>query len=327
MQPINASIVGGAGYTGGELLRILLQHPVVTVNSVVSTSQAGNKISDFFTDLTGETDLVFTSVVDKKTDVVFLCLPHGESKQYLLKHPELASKKIIDLSRDFRLESDAIFNNKKFVYGLPELYRSEIVQADYIANPGCFATAIQLGLLPLAKQHELDKIVYVSAITGSTGAGQKPSDTTHYSWRHSNVSAYQLFNHPHVDEINQSLNHLQNSYHEQLVFVPQRGSFTRGIMATTMLQTRLSENEVLELYTDFYKEAAFTFVTNKAVDLKMVVNTNKCFIQLSKHKDQLVIISVIDNLLKGAAGQAVQNMNLMFGLEEKTALQLKCLTF
>lgn len=327
MQTINASIVGGAGYTGGELLRILLQHPDVTISSVVSTSQAGNKISDFFTDLTGETDLAFESTVNEKSDIVFLCLPHGESKQYLLQHPELASQKIVDLSRDFRLDLDAIFKEKKFIYGLPELNKSAIVKADYIANPGCFATAIQLALLPLAQKQKLTQTVYVNAITGSTGAGQKPSDTTHYSWRHSNVSAYQLFNHPHVEEINQSLNYLQNSYNDQLVFVPQRGSFTRGIMSTVMLQSELCASDVMELYSDFYKEAAFTFFTNKAVDLKMVVNTNKCFIQIAKHKDQLVIISVIDNLLKGAAGQAVQNMNLMFGLEEKTGLQLKCLIF
>lgn len=327
MQTINAAIVGGAGYTGGELLRILLQHPNVSVSSVVSSSQAGKKVCDFYTDLTGETDLTFTSTVNEKTDVVFLCLPHGESKHYLVKHPELASKKIVDLSRDFRSDLEATFNDKKFVYGLPELNKTSISTADYIANPGCFATAIQLALLPLAQKQKLKQAVYVNAITGSTGAGQKPSDTTHYSWRHSNVSAYQLFNHPHVEEINQSLKHLQKTYNDQLVFVPQRGSFTRGIMSTVMLQSDLNASEVMELYADFYKEAAFTFVTNKSVDLKMVVNTNKCFIQIAKHKDQLVIISVIDNLLKGAAGQAVQNMNLMFGIEEKTGLQLKCLTF
>ncbi len=321
------AIVGAAGYTGGELLRLLLHHSEVEIVSVVSSSQSGKFVSEFYSDLIDETDLVFSSEVNSVTEVIFLCLPHGESKNYLLKHPELFSKKIIDLSRDFRLENDSNLNGNKFIYGLPELNKTLIEKANYIANPGCFATAIQLGLLPLAAASKLSSQVYVSAITGSTGAGQAPSDTTHFSWRQNNISAYQLFSHPHVPEINQSLKQLQSNYSEQLVFVPHRGPFTRGIMATTMLKCDLSEAKVLNLYKDFYKDAAFTFVMNKPIDLKMVVNTNKCFIQLAKKDDQLVVISIIDNLLKGSAGQAIQNMNLLLELPEKTGLHLKCLTF
>lgn len=325
MKTIKTSIIGAAGYTGGELLRLLLQHPSVEIDAVVSSTQAGNKVSDFYTDLQGETDLLFSAEPGKNSHVYFLCLPHGESKNFLMRHPELLNHKVIDLSKDFRLND--IINGKQFVYGLPELNRDKILHAQYIANPGCFATAIQLALLPLAHKKELKTNVYASAITGSTGSGQLPRDTTHYSWRHSNVSVYNVFDHPHTSEVNKNLTSLQKSYKDQLVFVPHRGPFTRGIMATVMLETDLQKSELTEIYEEYYKDSSFTFMTSNSVDLKMVVNTNKCFISLTKKNNQLVIVSVIDNLLKGAAGQAIQNMNLMFGLNETAGLKLKSSTF
>jgi N-acetyl-gamma-glutamyl-phosphate reductase len=326
MKTIKTCIIGAAGYTGGELLRLLMNHPAVEAISVVSSTQAGKKISDYYTDLLGDSDLTFIPEPDKNSDIYFLCLPHGESKKYLSKYPELLDKKIIDLSKDFRLENN-IINGKQFVYGLPELNKDKIQVSQHIANPGCFATAIQLALLPLAQKQELKSHVYVSAVTGSTGAGQLPRDTTHYSWRHSNVSVYDVFNHQHVPEINRNLNSLQKSYSDQLVFVPQRGPFTRGIMATIMLETDLQENTLYELYESYFKDSAFTFITKNLIDLKTVVNTNKCFINLVKKNNQLVIVSVIDNLLKGAAGQAIQNMNLMYRLNETAGLKLKSSTF
>jgi N-acetyl-gamma-glutamyl-phosphate reductase len=316
-------IIGAAGYTGGELLRLLLQHPEIEITSAISSSQSGKKVYEVFPDLIGETKLLFEKELKGNEEIVFLCLPHRESKNYLEKHPEILSKRIIDLSRDHRLNRDA----GDFVYGLPELNSPSIKKANHIANPGCFATAIQLALLPLASENKLHSSLYVSAITGSTGAGQSPTDTTHFSWRQNNVSAYQIFDHAHVPEIDQSLKQLQSNYSGNLVFVPQRGPYARGILSTCMLQTDLNENKLKEVYAEFYKNSSFTFVMDRAIDLKMVVNTNNCFIHLSKKDDKLVIISIIDNLLKGASGQAVQNMNLMLGVPEKTGLQLKCLTF
>jgi len=327
MKKINVSIVGATGYTGSELLRLLLAHPLVNISSAVSRSNQGWPVAEVFPDLKGETELVFSSEPDENPDVVFLCLQHGESAEYLKKFPRLLKARIIDLSRDYRLKENNSINKKLFVYGLPELNKEKIKKADYVANPGCFATAIQLGLLPFAKNKKLNKAVHVTAITGSTGAGGKPSTTTHFSWRQNNVSVYQPFEHPHNHEIVESLQQLHSGFPGQLLFVPQRGNFTRGIMAACVLESDLSETEIKEQFDTYYKDSAFTFFVDKEVDLKMVVNTNKCFINVKKHKDHVLVVSVIDNLLKGAAGQAIQNMNLMFGFAEQEGLKLKSITF
>ena len=322
-KKIKVGIIGGAGYTGGELIRLLLHHPEVTVSYVLSKSQAGKLLSDVHTDLTGDTTLAFSAEPNENADVVFLCVQHGKAKKYLEENPVLLEAKVIDLSRDFRLKDT---QGLHFTYGLPELNREAIKTADYIANPGCFATAIQLGLLPLAAKGLLQEAMHITATTGSTGAGQSLSDTTHYSWRHSNLSVYQAFEHAHVPEIEQSLSQLQSSYKPSLSFIPQRGPFTRGILAASQLSCSLSQEETIDLYKTYYTSHPFVQILS-AVDVKQVVNTNKCFIQIIKHGHQLAIVSVIDNLLKGASGQAVQNMNLLFGLEETTGLKLKSLVF
>ena len=326
MKPVNkikAGIIGGAGYTGGELVRLLLNHPEVEINYVLSKSQAGKLLSDVHPDLTGDTDMIFASEPTEGTDVVFLCVQHGEAKKYVENHPVLLKSKIIDLSRDFRIKNSSVLD---FIYGLPELNKTSIKRAKYIANPGCFATAIQLGLLPLAEKGLLNENINVTATTGSTGAGQSLSATTHYSWRHSNLSVYQAFEHAHVPEIKQSLSQLQSSYTSSLNFIPQRGSFTRGILAVSQISCSLSQQEVIDLYHAYYTSHPFVHILSQ-VDIKQVVNTNKCFIQLIKQQNQLAIVSVIDNLLKGASGQAVQNMNLLFGLDETSGLKLKALAF
>jgi N-acetyl-gamma-glutamyl-phosphate reductase len=324
MQKINVGIVGGAGYTAGELLRILIYHPEVEIVFVNSSSNAGNFVADVHSGLTGETDLKFTAELPlQQIDALFLCTAHGDSKKFLEEHDVPASVKIIDLSTDFR-EKRA---NHDFVYGLPELNRKEIVSARHIANPGCFATAIQLGLLPLAKNGLLKDEIHVNAITGSTGAGVKLSATSHFSWRNNNVSIYKAFTHQHLHEINQSLHQLQPSFVQTVNFIPVRGNFSRGILAASYTKCDLTLEEANEMYREFYREAAFTFIVEKNPDLKQVVNTNKALVYLEKHEDKLLIVSVIDNLLKGASGQAVQNMNLMFGLDEKSGLQLKAIGF
>ncbi|MDS1032222.1 N-acetyl-gamma-glutamyl-phosphate reductase [Porphyromonadaceae sp. NP-X] len=324
MQKIKVGIVGGAGYTAGELLRILIYHPEVEIVFVNSSSNAGNFVADVHSGLTGETDLKFTAELPlQQIDALFLCTAHGDSKKFLEEHDVLASVKIIDLSTDFR-EKRA---NHDFVYGLPELNRKEIVSARHIANPGCFATAIQLGLLPLAKNGLLKDEIHVNAITGSTGAGVKLSATSHFSWRNNNVSIYKAFTHQHLHEINQSLHQLQPSFVQTVNFIPVRGNFSRGILAASYTKCDLTLEEANEMYREFYREAAFTFIVEKNPDLKQVVNTNKALVYLEKHEDKLLIVSVIDNLLKGASGQAVQNMNLMFGLDEKSGLQLKAIGF
>lgn len=319
-KKIKVGIVGGAGYTGGELIRLLVNHPGVQIHYVVSKSQAGKQICDIHHDLTGEVSMNFTPSAKANADVVFLCLQHGESRKFVEENKFLFGKKIIDLSRDFRSESD------QFVYGLPELKKEKIAKAKYIANPGCFATAIQLSLLPLASKGLLQGDVNVNATTGSTGAGQKLSDTTHFSWRNNNLSVYKAFEHEHVPEINRGLKHLQNNFSASLNFIPQRGNFSRGILAAVTVNSSLSLMEAETLFSAYYKKHPFVHLVHTA-DIKQVANTNKCFIQLIKHKNQLAIISVIDNLLKGASGQAVQNMNLMFGLEETTGLKLKANVF
>jgi len=324
MTKIKVGVIGGAGYTAGELIRILINHPNVEISFVHSTSNAGNPITDVHSGLIGETNLVFTSELPlQDVDALFLCSAHGDSKKFLDNNHVPESIKIIDLSTDYRGKSP----NHDFIYGLPELNREEIRTATRIANPGCFATAIQLAIFPLAAAGLLTDEIHVNAITGSTGAGVKPSDTSHFSWRNNNISIYKAFGHQHLEEIGQSLRQLQPGFRKAVNFIPVRGNFARGIFATTYTHSSISLEEAKKLYTDFYKDSAFTFVTDKNPDLKQVVNTNKGLVYLEKHGDKLLIVSMIDNLLKGASGQAVQNMNLMFGLDEKAGLGLKSTGF
>ena len=330
---LKAGIIGGAGYTGGEMLRILLNHPNVEIAFVNSSSNAGNYIYDVHKDLLGDTELKFSSDLSDEINVLFLCIGHGDAKKFLESNSIADHIKIIDLSQDFRLTANAQLGTRSFVYGLPELQKTSIKTASNIANPGCFATCIQLGLLPLAHKNLLLNEVHISATTGSTGAGQSLAPTSHFTWRNDNLSVYKAFNHQHLHEISQSLNQLQNDFpvypsdKNKLNFIPYRGDFTRGILASIYTECDLSEEEALQLYTDFYAEHPFTHVTSRDIDLKQVVNTNKCFIQVKKHGNKIFLISIMDNLLKGASGQAVQNMNLMFGLEETAGLKLKANAF
>lgn len=321
---IKAGIVGGAGYTGGEILRILLNHPSVEIAFVLSSSNEGNLVSDVHTDLFGETDLRFSADLLQDIDVLFLCVGHGDAKKYLAANFINPSVKIIDLSQDFRLKANA---GNDWVYGLPELNREEIKKAQYIANPGCFATCIQLALLPLAAAGALKNEVQINATTGSTGAGQSLSATSHFSWRNNNLSVYKAFDHQHLNEIGESLLKVDPKFNSTLNFIPQRGDFTRGILASAYTETDLSEEALLQLYEDFYADQAFTHVSSKNIHLKQVVNTNKGLVHVEKHGNKAFIVSIIDNLLKGASGQAVQNMNLMFGLPERQGLQLKASAF
>lgn len=320
---IEVGIIGGAGYTAGELIRILLFHPKVNINFVYSTSNAGNPVSVVHRDLEGDTDLHFTHEIHTSVDVVFLCLGHGNSKALLEKHSFSERTKIIDLSTDFRLEPNTGYQGSEFVYGLPEYQKETIEKAEYIANPGCFATAIQLALLPLAKAGLLNDAVHVNAVTGATGAGTALSETTHFTWRDNNFSHYKAFEHQHLAEIVQTLSHLDAAFSSEVYFIPNRGNFSRGIFATVYTQFEGSLSEANQLYSEYYAQAPFTFVTEKPIHLKQVVNTNKCLLHLQKHKNMLLITSCIDNLLKGASGQAVQNMNLCFQLPEAEGLQLK----
>ena len=321
MKQIEVGIIGGAGYTAGELIRLLVNHPNAQINFVFSTSNAGNKISNIHQDLEGDLDLKFTNTVNPKVDVLFLCLGHGNSVKFLSTNKFSDNTKIIDLGNDFRLEADKVFEGKTFVYGLPELQREIIKKANYIANPGCFATAIQLALLPLANKGLLNTDVHINAVTGATGAGTSLSETSHFPWRDNNFSYYKPFTHQHLGEINQSVKQLQNSFDSDILFMPNRGNFSRGIFATVYTDFEGTIEEAKDIYNAFYKEAKFTFAADDFLHLKQVVNTNKCLIHLHKHQNKLLITSVIDNLLKGASGQAIQNMNLMFGLEETTGLQ------
>jgi len=324
MTQIKVGVIGGAGYTAGELLRILVHHPAVEIVFVNSSSNAGNPVVDVHSGLIGETDLVFTSELPfGEVDALFLCSAHGDSKKFMDNNDVPASVKIIDLSTDYRAKSP----HHDFVYGLPELNREDIRKATRIANPGCFATAIQLAIFPLAAAGLLTDEIHVNAITGSTGAGVKPSDTSHFSWRNNNISIYKPFGHQHLGEIAQSLRQLQAGFSKAVNFIPVRGNFARGIYVTAYTQCSLSLDDAKELYKDFYNDAAFTFVVDKNPDMKQVVNTNKGIVYLEKHGDKLLIVSMIDNLLKGASGQAVQNMNLMFGLDEKAGLGLKSIGF
>lgn len=317
---IKVGIIGGAGYTAGELIRILLGHPDAEIVFVNSTSNAGNKLSSVHEGLIGETDLTFTDQFPfSSIDVLFFCTAHGDSRKFMESNTLPEGLKVIDLSMDYRLEAD----DNPFVYGLPELNRRIICKSQYVANPGCFATAIQLALLPLARNLMLNDDIYVNAITGSTGAGVKPGSTTHFSWRSNNISIYKPFTHQHLPEIIQSIRHLQNSFNSQINFIPYRGDFTRGIFATAVVRNTVDIDELYNIYREYYAKDSFVHVVEEPVDLKQVVNTNKCLIHLEKHEDRLLVVSCIDNLLKGASGTAVHNMNLMFNLKETTGLVLK----
>lgn len=319
---IKAGIIGAAGYTAGELIRLLIHHPDVEIMWAQSTSNAGNPVTDVHQGLYGETDLTFVAEpAFEGVDVVFFCTPHGRTRQFMAEHGPLPEDlRIIDLSQDYRIAAP----DHDFVYGLPELNRKPTVRgARHVANPGCFATAIQLALLPLAKNLLLNSDIHVTAITGSTGAGVKPSATSHFSWRNDNVSIYKPFRHQHLAEIRQSLQQLQHSFKADIDFIPVRGCFSRGIMAIAYLDCPVDITEIERIYREYYNDHRFTFVSSRPVDLKDVVNTNKCLIHLEKVDGKLLITSVIDNLLKGASGQAVHNMNLLFGLHECTGLQLK----
>jgi N-acetyl-gamma-glutamyl-phosphate reductase len=321
---IKTGIIGGAGYTAGELLRLIINHPNVEIVFVHSESNAGNKITAVHGGLLGETDLIFTDSLVKLTDIdlLFFCTAHGDTKKFMQSHNLPQNLKVIDFSTDYRMQSP----EHNFVYGLPELNREAIKTARFVANPGCFATAIQLAILPLAQAGLLNE-VHVNAITGSTGAGVKPSSTTHFSWRNDNISIYKAFEHQHLNEINQSIKQLQPDFEAPVNFIPVRGDFARGIFATVYTECSLTAEEAENLYCDFYFTHPFTIVTDVNPDMKQVVNTNKCVIYLEKHGSKLLIVSMIDNLLKGAAGQAVHNMNLLFGLPETTGLKLKPIGF
>jgi N-acetyl-gamma-glutamyl-phosphate reductase len=320
---IEVGIIGGAGYTAGELIRILLNHPKTAINFVHSTSNAGTKISTIHQDLVGSLDMKFTDEINPNVDVLFLCLGHGNSKAFLEKNQISGKTKIIDLSNDFRLDNDKVIGDKSFVYGLPELQKEAIQKANYIANPGCFASAIQLAILPLAKANLIKSDIHVNAVTGATGAGTSLSKTTHFTWRDNNFSHYKAFTHQHLGEIKQSLKQLQQNFRHEVYFMPNRGNFSRGIFATAYTNFEGSLEEAKELFKTFYKDSKFTFVSDDEIHLKQVVNTNKCLIHLHTFQNKLLITSIIDNLLKGASGQAIQNMNLQFGFAEAEGLQLK----
>ncbi|KVV14622.1 N-acetyl-gamma-glutamyl-phosphate reductase [Flavobacterium sp. TAB 87] len=320
---INIGIIGGSGYTAGELIRILMFHPNAKLDFVYSTTNAGKPLTVAHQDLMGDIEMNFTNTINPNVDVLFLCLGHGKSISFLESNKFSDATKIIDLGNDFRLTKDKEFEGKSFVYGLPELNKEAIKNANYIANPGCFATAIQLALLPLAKDNLLSEDVHINATTGSTGAGVGLSATSHFSWRNNNFSHYKAFEHQHLGEINQSINQLQESYASELIFVPNRGDFPRGIFATLYTKSEESLEDLVEKYEAFYKDQPFVTVTTTNINMKQVVQTNKCIISLMKKGNRVLITSIIDNLSKGASGQAVQNMNLMFGLDETTGLHLK----
>ena len=320
---LSVGILGAAGYTGGELIRVLLNHPQVNIVFANSESNAGNLVSDVHEGLIGETDLKFTSEMPfDKVDVVFFCFGHGKSEQFLKEHTIPANVKIIDLAQDFRIKGD-----HDYIYGLPETHKTAIEACQHLANPGCFATCIQLAMLPALKNKLIEGDIHVSGVTGSTGAGEKPGATTHFSWRTDNISLYKTFTHQHLLEINQTVQELYPGYQGRVLFIPQRGCFARGIFVTAVAKCNFPIEEVQRLYADYYRDAAFTHFVTTSPDMKQVVNTNKALVYVEKYEDQLLMVSTIDNLLKGAVGQAVQNMNLMFGIEETAGLQLKASAF
>ena len=346
---IRVGILGAAGYTGGELIRLLLNHPEAEIVFANSESNAGNLVSDVHEGLTGETELKFTDQMPfDRVDVVFFCFGHGKSEQFLKEHTIPADVKIIDLAQDFRIKREKVIVNSdkfptgegsaeansslftlpyNFIYGLPEINKQEICKAQHVANPGCFATCIQLALLPAAHLNLLKEDVSVNAITGSTGAGQKPAATTHFSWRTGNMSIYKAFSHQHIAEIRQSLKQVQGYLDASIDFIPYRGDFARGIFCTAVIKTKAPADDIVAAYKEFYQDAAFTHYSDKAIDLKQVVNTNKALVHVDGFEGKVLVTSCIDNLLKGAVGQAVQNMNLMFGIDERTGLRLKASAF
>ena len=320
---VRVGILGAAGYTGGELIRLLINHPQAEIVFANSESNAGNLICDVHEGLMGEADMRFTAEMPfGEVDVVFFCFGHGESRAFLQEHTIPSHVKIIDLAQDFRIAGE-----HDYVYGLPETHRQEISTCMHLANPGCFATCIQLGLLPALKAGIISGDIHTNGITGSTGAGQKPGATTHFSWRNDNISIYKTFTHQHLHEINQTIHELQPQYDGQMFFIPQRGCFTRGIFVTSYARCNTPIEEVKAIYEDYYRDAAFTHVVSTSPDMKQVVNTNKALVYVERYADQLLMVSCIDNLLKGAVGQAVENMNLMFGLPEDTGLRLKASAF
>ncbi len=339
MSKIKIGIIGSAGYTGGELLRILIHHPQVDIVFAHSVSNAGKQISEVHTDLLGDTDLRFSDRYHSEIDVLFLCVGHGDAQKFLDANTFEPHVKMVDLSQDYRLTAHTGYRGLSFVYGLPELQREAIREAHYIANPGCFATGIQLALLPLAAKGLLPEQIHINSTTGSTGAGQKPSATSHFSWRNNNLSVYKAFEHQHLQEISESLNQLQPGFvpegddtllyraQQRINIIPQRGNFPRGILSAIYLDSDLSEEEAYSLYESYYASHPFTHVSRANIDLKQVVNTNKCILHIEKHGNKLFIVSIVDNLLKGASGQAVQNMNLMCGLDETDGLRLKSVGF
>ena len=326
---IKVGILGAAGYTGGELIRLLLNHPEAEIVFANSESNAGNPVSDVHEGLIGETDLRFTDQMPfDQVDVVFFCFGHGKSEAFLKEHTIPDSVRIIDLAQDFRVKSEELrVKDYDFVYGLPETHKSTIAGCQHLANPGCFATCIQLALLPALKSGIISGDIHVNGITGSTGAGQKPGATTHFSWRNDNCSVYKTFTHQHLLEINQTVQELHPGYDGRVLFIPQRGCFARGIFVTAYAKCDKPIEEVRQIYADYYRDAAFTHLVTKSPDIKQVVNTNKAVVYVEKYEDQLLMISCIDNLLKGAVGQAVQNMNLMFGIDETAGLRLKASAF
>ena len=320
---VRVGILGAAGYTGGELIRLLINHPQAEIVFANSESNAGNLICDVHEGLMGETDMRFTAEMPfGEVDVVFFCFGHGKSRAFMQEHTIPSHVKIIDLAQDFRIAGE-----HDYVYGLPETHRQEISTCMHLANPGCFATCIQLGLLPALKAGIISGDIHTNGITGSTGAGQKPGATTHFSWRNDNISIYKTFTHQHLHEINQTIHELQPQYDGQMFFIPQRGCFTRGIFVTSYARCNTPIEEVKAIYEDYYRDAAFTHVVSTSPDMKQVVNTNKALVYVERYADQLLMVSCIDNLLKGAVGQAVENMNLMFGLPEDTGLRLKASAF
>ena len=320
---VRVGILGAAGYTGGELIRLLINHPQAEIVFANSESNAGNLICDVHEGLMGETDMRFTAEMPfNEVDVVFFCFGHGKSRAFLQEHTIPSHVRIIDLAQDFRIAGE-----HDYVYGLPETHRQEISTCMHLANPGCFATCIQLGLLPALKAGIISGDIHTNGITGSTGAGQKPGATTHFSWRNDNISIYKTFTHQHLHEINQTIHELQPQYDGQMFFIPQRGCFTRGIFVTSYARCNTPIEEVKAIYEDYYRDAAFTHVVSTSPDMKQVVNTNKALVYVERYVDQLLMVSCIDNLLKGAVGQAVENMNLMFGLPEDTGLRLKASAF
>lgn len=325
MSKIKVGIYGAAGYTAGELIRLLVHHPEVELVFAQSESQAGKQIADLHRDLIGDIELTFSNDLKlDAVDVLFLCKGHGESTDFVKDNKDaLTGIKLVDLSHDFRTRS----NDERFVYGLPEINKESIKKTSRIANPGCFATAIQLGLIPAAHHQLIDSTINVSGITGSTGAGQKLTETSHFSWRNSNMSVYKAFQHQHLTEIGESLVQMDRGFDEAIHFIPYRGNFARGIIVTSYFSCDADEEVIKAYYQEFYANDPFVHIVDVNPDVKQVVNTNKAMIHLEKHGDQLMVISVIDNLLKGASGQALQNMNLMFGLEETTGLNLKSIAF